>query len=63
MKYIDKKVVSSIVGISISTLDRWLADDIPNTFPKGRKLGPFRNSRRMWLEIEIYDWMRNPPQS
>ena len=57
MKHFDKKAVCTIVGISPATLERWLADEVPNTFPKGRKLGPFRNSRRVWLDQVLYDWM------
>lgn len=54
MKFLSKKQVRDIVGLSYAHTHRLEKDGL---FPQRVKLGHHHNSRAMYVEDEITDWM------
>lgn len=54
MRFISKQQAKLITGLSPTHLKR-LED--ANRFPRSVKLGPHENSRRMYVEEEVVEWV------
>ena len=55
-EYIDRKQFAEMVSVSVSTLNRYLADP-DNNIPKGGKIGTGKNATRMWLRSDCVEWV------
>ncbi len=61
VKFLTKKEVLQLVGVSYSTLWSWIRD---NQFPPARELNPggVGHAKIMWIESEVLHWMATRPQ-
>ena len=55
MRFLNKRQVRELTTLSFTQIDR-LED--AGKFPKRMRLGNYPNSRVVWLEEEILEWMR-----
>lgn len=44
------------IPVSRTTLDRWEKE---GKFPKSKRTGPHRNSRRFWWLSQIIEWLKS----
>ena len=55
MRFLKKRQVRELTTLSFTQIDRLEA---AGKFPKRMRLGIYRNSRVVWLEEEILEWIR-----
>jgi prophage regulatory protein len=55
MRFLSKRQVRELTTLSFTQIDRLEA---AGKFPKRMRLGNYPNSRVVWLEEEILEWMR-----
>ena len=55
MRFLTKRQVRELTTLSFTQIDQLEAD---GKFPKRMRLGKYRNSRVVWIEEEILEWMR-----
>ena len=55
MRFLSKKEVRHLVGLSFTQIDRLEA---AGKFPKRIRLSEFPNGRVVWLEQEVIEWMQ-----
>jgi prophage regulatory protein len=56
LRFLTKRQVRELTTLSFTQIDRLEAD---GKFPKRSRLGNYPNSRVVWLEEEILEWMRD----
>ena len=56
MRFLSRQQVCALIQLSKASIGR-LEDDPASDFPQSVKLGTFRNSRVVYVESEILDWM------
>tara|TARA_R110002072_G_scaffold264027_1_gene422760 strand:+ start:1954 stop:2151 length:198 start_codon:yes stop_codon:yes gene_type:complete len=54
MKFLSRKAVCDLVQLSRAEISR---REVDNRFPQGVKLGDFHNSRVVYVQEEVMDWM------
>ena len=55
MRFLKKRQVRELTTLSFTQIDRLEA---AGKFPKRMRLGDYPNSRVVWIEEEILEWMR-----
>jgi prophage regulatory protein len=55
LRFLKKRQVRELTTLSFTQIDRLEA---AGKFPKRMRLGIYRNSRVVWLEEEILEWIR-----
>jgi prophage regulatory protein len=55
LRFLTKRQVRELTTLSFTQIDRLEAD---GKFPKRMRLGKYPNSRVVWIEEEILEWMR-----
>ena len=55
MRFLTKRQVRELTTLSFTQVDRLEA---AGKFPKRMRLGDYPNSRVVWIEEEILEWMR-----
>jgi predicted DNA-binding transcriptional regulator AlpA len=55
LRFLKKRQVRELTTLSFTQIDRLEAD---RKFPKRTRLGKYRNSRVVWIEEEISEWMK-----
>ena len=55
MRFLSKRQVRELTTLSFTQIDQLEA---AGKFPKRMRLGNYPNSRVVWLEEEILEWMR-----
>jgi prophage regulatory protein len=55
MRFLSKKGVRHLVSLSFTQIDRL---ESAGKFPKRMRLSEFPNGRVVWLEQEVFEWMK-----